>query len=182
MKNVLNKGWRYVAALWLMGAMAIAGLQSLVPASAPALVAAGSFGVASALAPTEARAALTFSAAARSDMMTALLPSLNSGTIKFYNGTKPASLGTPSGTLLATLTMSNPAGTVSSGVLTVGSVTQTASSHVNGTPTFVRFSNSSGTAVADIDIGSGAGNLQFNGTVVNGQVITLTGVTLTAGN
>ena len=134
------------------------------------------------VAPPAANAALTLSTVARSDMMSALLPHLAGGTIKLYNGTKPASLGAPSGTLLATLTMGSPAGTVSSGVLTIGSVTQTNSSHVNGTPTFIRFSTSGGTAVADIDIGSGAGNVQFTGTVVTGQNVTVTGLTLTAPN
>jgi hypothetical protein len=170
-----------------LGALLASGLLALVAALPTTIATLGPPAAAvaigaTALAPTSAEAALTFSTTTRSDMLTAVLPSLNGGTIKFYNGTKPSSLGAPSGTLLATLTMGNPAGTVTSGVLTIGSVTQTASSHVNGTPTFARFSNSSGTAVADIDIGSGAGNMQFNGTVVNGQVITLTGVTLTAGN
>lgn len=138
--------------------------------------------VTSLVAPPAANAALTLSTVARSDMMSALLPHLAGGTIKIYNGTKPAALGAPSGTLLATLTMGSPAGTVSSGVLTIGSVTQTNSSHVNGTPTFIRFSTSGGTVVADIDIGSGAGNVQFTGTVVNGQNVTVTGLTLTAPN
>lgn len=132
--------------------------------------------------PTPAQATLTISAATRTNMMSAFLTDIAGGTIKLYNGTKPSSLGTPAGTLLATLTLGSPAGTVSAGVLTVGSVTQTNSSHVNGTPTFIRFSNSGGTAVADIDVGSGAGTVTFTGTVVNGQNVTVTGLTLTAGN
>ena len=181
MKSLFNRARLQLSAILASGLLAlVAALPSAITTLGPpaAAVAIG----ASALAPSSAQAALTFSTSVKSDMLTALLPSLNGGTIKYYNGSKPASLGAPAGTLLATLTMSNPAGTVSSGVLTIGSVTQTASSHVNGTPTFARFSNSSGTAVMDVDIGSGAGNMQFNGTVVNGQVITLTGVTLTAGN
>jgi hypothetical protein len=138
--------------------------------------------ISSLVAPPAANAALTLSTVARSDMMSALLPHLAGGTIKLYSGSKPASLGTPSGTLLATLTMGSPAGTVSSGVLTIGSVTQSNGSHVNGTPTFIRFSTSGGTAVADIDIGAGAGNVQFTGTVVNGQNVTVSGLTLTAPN
>lgn len=170
-----------------LGSLAISALlvvASLVPAGALRVgvpIAAAAFGV-TAIAPSDAQAALTFSTTVRSDMMTALLPSLAGGTIKLYNGTKPASLGTPSGTLLATLTMGSPAGTVSSGVLTIGSVTQSNGSHVNGTPTFIRFSTSGGTVVADIDIGAGVGNVQFTGTVTNGQNVTVTGLTLTAGN
>lgn len=126
--------------------------------------------------------ALTLSTAARSARMTSLLGLIPGGTIKLYNGTKPAALGTPGGTLLATLTLASPAGTVASGVLTIGSVTQTNSTHVAGTPTFARFTDSGGTVVADVDIGSGAGTISFTGTVVNGQNVTVTGLTITDGN
>lgn len=126
---------------------------------------------------------MTLSAAARNAQLNALVTELGaSATAQLYNGSKPASLGVPAGTLLATLTFGATVGTVASGVLTFGSVTQTNSSHVNGTPTFVRFRKSDGTAVCDIDIGSGAGNVQFSGTVVNGQNVTTSGLTWTAGN
>lgn len=134
------------------------------------------------LAPTPAAAALTFSTTTKNAMMSGVLTQIAGGTIELWNGTKPASLGTPGGTKLATLNLGSPAGTVTSGVLTVGAVTQTNTSHVNGTPTFIRFKDSSANVVADIDIGSGAGNVQFTGTVVNGQNVTVTGLTLTAGN
>ena len=125
---------------------------------------------------------LSISTAGRSAQMTALLGLIPGGTIKLYNGSKPSALGAPAGTLLATLTLGSPAGTVASGVLTIGAVTQTNSGHVNGTPTFARFSDSGGTALADVDIGTGAGTISFTGTVVNGQNVTVTGLTLTAGN
>lgn len=126
---------------------------------------------------------MTLSTVARSNEMNAHVTGLGaSATAKLYNGAKPASLGTPAGTLLATLTFGGTCGTVSAGVLTFGAVSQNNANHVNGTPTFVRFSLSDGTAYADIDIGAGAGNVQFNGTVVNGQNVTVTGLTWTAGN
>ena len=132
--------------------------------------------------PAPAQAALTISTATKTNMMTAFMADIAGGTIRIYNGTKPANLGAPGGTLCATLNLGSPAGTVSAGVFTVGSVTQTNSSHVSCTPTFIRFSNSGGTAVADIDIGAGAGNVTFTGTVVANQNVTVTGLTLTAGN
>jgi hypothetical protein len=109
--------------------------------------------------------------------------------MKFYNGSKPAGLGTPGGTLLATLTFGTDvtqanggsAGGVSGGVLTFGGFTQTNSGFVAGTPTFARLSTSGGTAVCDVDIGSGAGTITFSGTIANGQNITGS-LTLTAGN
>ena len=180
MKSTFHRMRGQLGALLLSGLLALASFlpAAVVNVGTPAAVAIS----AAALAPTSAEAALTLSTTARTDMMSALLPHLANGTIKLYSGSKPASLGVPSGTLLATLTMGSPAGTVSGGVFTVGSVTQTASSHVNGTPTFVRFSTSGGTVVADIDIGTGAGNVPFSGTVVNGQNLTVAGLTLTAPN
>lgn len=127
--------------------------------------------------------ALTLSTTAKNAELSGIVTTLGaSSTLKLYNGTKPSSLGAPSGTLLATLTFGSTCGTVASGVLTFGSITQSNGSHVNGTPTFARLSDSGGTAHADVDIAAGAGNLQFTGTVVNGQNVTLTGVTFTAGN
>ena len=135
--------------------------------------------------------AMTISAAARSSRMTALVTALGaSATAKLFNGAKPAALGTPAGTLLATLTYGTDAtaanggtaGGVASGVLTLGGVTQTNTAHVAGTPTFVRFSTSAAVVVADIDIAAGAGNVQFTGTVANAQNVTATGITITDGN
>lgn len=126
---------------------------------------------------------MTLSTAARTGICDALVTAIgSSGKMKIYNGTKPASLGAPAGTLLATLTLGATAGTTSSGVLTFGSVTQSNGSHVDGTPTFVRFTTSADVVVADIDTGGGAGNLTFTGTVVSGQNVTVTGLTWTAPN
>ena len=135
-----------------------------------------------ALVPPPAQAAMTISTASRTSMANALLADINAGSIELWSGTKPAALGVPGGTLLATLTLANPAGTVTNGVLTIGAVTQTNTSHVNGAPTFVRFKSSGGLVRMDIDIGSGAGNVQFSGTVANGQNVTVTGLTITMPN
>ena len=134
---------------------------------------------------------LTLRPQTRSNRVTVLVTDLGaSATGKLFNGAKPAALGAPAGTLLATLTYGTDvtaanggtAGGVTAGVLTLGGVTQTNTAHVAGTPTFIRFSTSAGVVVADIDIGAGAGNLQFTGTVANGQNVTATGITLTDGN
>lgn len=127
--------------------------------------------------------ALTLNTAGRTAMAAALIAYLGANaTIELWNGTKPASLGSPAGTKLATLTLGSTAGTEASGVITFGAVTQTAASHVDGTPTFVRIKLSGGTTVADIDVGAGAGTAQFTGTVVTGQNVTVTGLTWTMGN
>ncbi len=107
-----------------------------------------------------------------------------SAKLKLYNGTRPGSLGTPGGTLLATLTAGSVLGTASAGALDFdeANFTQTNSGHVAGTPTFMRISKSDDTAVVDIDIGAGAGNIQFTGSVATGQNVTATALAITIGN
>lgn len=127
----------------------------------------------------------SFSTSLRTAIAQAIITAAGANAkLKLYNGTKPSSLGAPSGTLLATLTAGTVLGTAGSGSLDFdeASFTQTNSSHVAGTPTFVRIETSGGTAVADIDIGAGAGNFQFTGTVATGQNVTLTNLAFAVGN
>jgi hypothetical protein len=124
--------------------------------------------------------ALGLSTTLRSTRATDIVTAIGaSGKIKFYNGTQPATGGTAT-TLLATLVGGSVIGTVSSGVLTLGSVTQTNSGHVSGTPTWVRFTTSADVFVADINIGSGG--MTFTGTIATGVDITLGASTITEGN
>lgn len=101
---------------------------------------------------------------------------------KYYNGTQPSTGGgTPSGTLLATLTVTGAFGTVTNGVIDVNeTVTQTNTSHVSGTPTFVRITTSADVFVMDLSI---PGDFTFTGTIANGVDTTLNaGCTSTEGN
>ena len=126
--------------------------------------------------------ATTLSTAARNARMDGLNTAIGAnGKAKLYNGTKPASLGTPAGTLLATLVGGASFFSNSGGVGTFSSYTQTNSSHSAGTPTFVRITTSADVVVADIDIGVGEGNITWSGTVANGQNVTGS-FTLTDGN
>lgn len=110
----------------------------------------------------------------------------NSFLIKFYNGTRPASVATAlsGNTLLATLTADATPASEASGVVTfdTANFTQTNSSHVNGTPTWVSLQKADGTRVYEIDIGAGAGNMQFTGTIQNGVDIARSAWTWTAPN
>lgn len=116
----------------------------------------------------------------RSTRATAIVTACGAGAkIKFYNGTQPATGGTAT-TLLGTLVGDTVIGTVASGVLTIGSVTQSNASHVSGTPTWVRFTTSADAFVADINIGSGG--MSFTGTIATGVDITLGASTITEGN
>lgn len=135
-----------------------------------------------------AEAALTLRASSKTAMMQAIISDAGTGAkLKLYNGTKPASLGAVTGgnTLLATLTWTGvPIGTATSGTIDFdeAGATQSNGSHVSGTPTFARITTSADVVVFDIDIGAGAGNWQFSGTVATGQNVTLTGLVISAGN
>ena len=87
--------------------------------------------------------------------------------IKFYDGTQPASTAAAiSGpTLLATLTADATPGSVTSGVLTfdAANYTQTNSSHVSGTPTWVSITTSADVRVYEFAV-SGDG-MTFTGTI-----------------
>lgn len=105
----------------------------------------------------------------RTSWAQALIDDLGAGhLIKFYNGTQPSDTSASiTGTLLATLTADATPGSVSSGVLTfdTANYSQTNSSHVNGTPTWVSFQKSDGTRVYELAIGDG---FTFTGTIQNG--------------
>lgn len=98
--------------------------------------------------------------------------------LKYYTGTESL---TPAGTLLATLTITGNLGTASNGVIDFNeTVTQTNTSHVAGTPTFILITTSADVAVGTLAIGTDA---TFTGTVATGVDISITaGATITAGN
>jgi hypothetical protein len=110
---------------------------------------------------------MTLSTAARTGICDALVTAIgSSGKMKIYNGTKPASLGAPAGTLLATLTRGTTAGTTSAALATSAAsrqrLTSTARRHSSGSPLRRRW------WPFFIDTG-GAGNLTFTGTVVSAK-------------
>lgn len=125
--------------------------------------------------------AFTMSAAVRTARMQAMVTALGANaTCTAYNGTKPSALGTPTGTLLATLAFGTTviaanggaAGSVTNGVLTFGGFTQNSATFANGTATFLRFATSGGVVIADIDVGVGAGNAQISAPIAVNQNIT----------
>ena len=134
-------------------------------------------------------AIVTLSTAAKNGVLTVINDLLNAGsgpaTIKIYTGTKPAGPDTAitSQTLLGTLTCSDPAGSVSSGSLTFGSITQDSAADATGVATWARLADSNGTAVLDVDVtttGSG-GFIQMNTTsIVLGGPILISSFVITA--
>lgn len=98
--------------------------------------------------------------------------------IKFYNGTESL---TPAGTLLATMNVTGALGTAAGGVIDLNeTVTQTNSSHVSGTATFMLITTSADAAVATVAVGGG---LTITGTIATGVDIAPTAPwTITEGN
>jgi hypothetical protein len=130
--------------------------------------------------------AINLSTTCRTSLAQAIITAVGTGgKLKLYNGTRPSGVSAVSGgnTLLATLSWTGNIGTATSGVLDwdEAGAAQTNSAHVNGTPTFADITTSSDVVVARVDIG-GAGNWTFNGTVTNGQNVTLTNLSFTAPN
>ena len=127
--------------------------------------------------------AMRFSTTLRTTRSTDIVTAAGAAAkIKFYNGAVPATGVAPGGALLATLTFGAVLGTVASGVLTLGAVTQSNSGHAAGTPTFARITTASDAFVADIDIGAGVGNMTFSGAIATGTDVNLNASTIIEGN
>jgi hypothetical protein len=128
--------------------------------------------------------ALRLSPTLRSARATSIVTAAGSAAkMVFYDGAIPSTGGTPAGVARATLVFGATLGTVDgNGVLTLGSVTQSNSSHSAGTPTFARIVTSANVFVADIDIGAGATNMTFTGTISQGVDVNLNASTITEGN
>lgn len=106
---------------------------------------------------------------------TALSALVNSGFLKIYTGSRPASPETgASGTLLVTLPLAATAMTWSNGVGTLGGVPLTGYAVAAGTPGWARFSTSGGTGTIDVDVGVGSTTLWAASTPFTpvGEVVT----------
>ena len=88
------------------------------------------------------------------------------GYIEIRTGTQPATPQTAaSGTLLATLTFSDPAfGAASVGVATASAITSDTSVDADGTAAWARIYDSNNNAIMDMDVGQGSGTLSFDDT------------------
>jgi len=118
----------------------------------------------------------------RTTRITALLTAIGtSGFLDIYDGTKPAVGGTAT-TRLAHIPLQATAGTVASGVLTFNTP-MTASAAASGTATWARLTNSGGTAQADMTVGLGSSDINFDSvTFVSGGTVSVTSLTITEGN
>ena len=130
-------------------------------------------------------ATLNVSVARRQAMLDNLTGQLNSGTIKIYTGSIPATPETAitSQTLLGTLTLNSTAfGSASSAtpsVATANSITQDSAADATGTAAWARVATSGGTVVMDVDVGTSATTIVLNTTsIVSGGPISISSFTL----
>lgn len=107
------------------------------------------------------------------------------GTIRIYNGTRPASGGTAT-TLLAELSFSDPAFSApSGGVLTANAIAADTSADATGEATWFRVVDSTGAFVLDGSVGvTGSGaDLELNSVNIGaGQRVEITSFEITEGN
>lgn len=128
--------------------------------------------------------ALGYSTALRNAQLDEITTAIGSnGLLRIYDGSRPATGGTAT-TLLAELALSaTAAGSASSGVLTFSAITNDSSANATGTATWFRITTSGGTHVIDGNVGTSGSDLNFNTTsFVSGAVISVTSLTITAGN
>lgn len=114
----------------------------------------------------------------------ALATALNTGYLRIYSGTQPATADTAlsGNTLLAELRFSATAApSATNGVLTFNAITQDSSADATGTASFFRCLGSNGTTVVmDGTVGTSGANLNL-GTVsiVTGAIVSVTSFTHT---
>lgn len=124
--------------------------------------------------------------ALRNARMSAVVTQAGSGAelVAYGGGAVPANVSaTATGTLLGTWTLPDPIGTVTGGVLTLGSISPaTASGGSNTAPNYVRILNSGGTAIAQFTAGVSGGEFSFAEEVTAGDELDITGATITEGN
>lgn len=128
--------------------------------------------------------ALAYATTLRNTMLDAITTAAgNAALLRIYDGTRPATGGTAT-TLLAELTCGTPfAAGASSGVLTLGSITQDSSANATGTATWFRIVTSGGTFVLDGNVGTSGSDLNLTTTsIVSGQPVSVTSFTITEGN
>lgn len=117
-------------------------------------------------------------------MVDAITALANSGKLRIYSGTKPATADTAlsGNTLLAELTMNATAfGAAVAGVATANAITGDSTADATGTATFFRLFQSNGTTVLwDGEVGTSGSDLNINSTAIQaGAAVSVSAFTFT---
>ncbi|MCG7945853.1 MAG: hypothetical protein N0C84_05845 [Candidatus Thiodiazotropha taylori] len=107
----------------------------------------------------------------------------SAGTIQIRSGTQPADANSAAtGTLLATLTFSDPAfgATNTSGVATASAITDDTSADATGTAAWARVLDSNSNVIFDCDVGTSGATINLNTTSITaGGTVSITSFTMT---
>lgn len=105
------------------------------------------------------------------------------GLIRIYAGAKPTKGGTPAGLLLAEIVLADPCGSSTGGVLTITTPRTDTSANNTGTAAFFYLTDSTGAFVCDGDVATSGSDLNVTTTsIVSGQPVEITSLTITEGN
>lgn len=107
----------------------------------------------------------------------------NSGKLRIYNGTRPATGGTAT-TLLAELTCNATlAADADGGTLTLNAITDDSTADADGTATWARWMKSDGTThVMDMSVGTSGADINLNTVaIVAGATVSITSAVITEG-
>ncbi len=103
------------------------------------------------------------------------------GKINFFTGAQPGSVGGTYGTLLGTVTFSDPAfGAPSTGVVTASSITSDTSADASGTATCFNMADSNNNVLSDGACATSGSDINFdNNIIVLGGTIAVSSLTMT---
>lgn len=107
---------------------------------------------------------------------------VTAGTIAIRTGAQPTNVGdVDSGTLLGTLTFSDPAfGAAATGVATASAITSDTNADASGTAGHARIKDGDGNIHSDCTCGQGSGDISFdNNVIVAGGTIAISSLTVT---
>jgi hypothetical protein len=126
---------------------------------------------------------MNLSLARRNEALDAIANDFDTGYLRVYNGTKPATADTAlsGNTLLAELRFPADAfPSASGGVLTAAAITADTTADATGTPTFVRCLQSDGTTViCDLTAAVGSGEVNFASLITAANRVEITSLTIT---
>lgn len=127
--------------------------------------------------------AVSLAVTRKNELLDALTDNCNSGFLRIYDGTPPATVDTAlsGNTLLAELTLNATSfGAASGGVLTANAITSDASANATGTASFARIYQSNGTTqVLQCSVGTSGADLNLNTvSIVSGAAVAVTSLTI----
>lgn len=130
--------------------------------------------------------ATTLRTARANEIVAAIDAGTGDGKLTIYDGTQPATgAAVTTQNILSEHTMTDPCGSVTSGVLTFSAISDDTSANNGGTASWARITDSDDTFVMDTDVTAtgGGGGIELDATTITaGGKVSVTGGTITEGN